>query len=212
MMFYKSVGAMASNRSIVDSYAAQMGWSVERATATLNAYGTGLYLPPLEEVKALSTLEDFETEWRLALYAYHILELQRQGVNLDTVCKPETRAKWVRGASVVSPKFRRKFLDVLGVDLEHVPEARRYSHTCDGADVGKKIWIDTRRNFLRTDRYAWSLFRVHENAYAVQMESRQQIEEMEIEFRRLNIFTMPTGDFMSAVIPAHDAKVYYAKP
>lgn len=131
-MFYKSVGAMASNRSIVDSFAAQMGWSVERATATLHAYGTGMYLPPLEEVKALSTLEDFETEWRIALYAYHILELQRQGVNLDSVCKPETRAKWVRGGSVVSIKFRRKFLDVLGVDLDHVPEKRRYAHVGDG--------------------------------------------------------------------------------
>lgn len=210
MMFYKSVGAMASNRSIVDSFAAQMGWSVERATATLHAYGTGMYLPPLEEVKALSTLEDFEIEWRIALYAYHILELQRQGVNLDSVCKPETRAKWVRGGSVVSPKFRRKFMDVLGVDLDHVPEQRRYAHVGDGQ--GKKIYIDTRRNHLRTDRYCWCLCPVHENTYVVQMDNRQQIEELEEEFRRLDIFTMPTGDFMSAVIPAHEARVYYAKP
>lgn len=210
MMFYKSVGAMASNRSIVDSYAAQMGWSVERATATLNAYGTGLYLPPYEEVKALSTLEDFEIEWRSALYAYHILELQRQGVDLNAVCKPETRAKWVRGASLVSAKFKRKFLDVLGVDIDHVPEARRYTHVGDNA--GKTITVDTRRNLLRTDRYCWSLCPVRENAYVVKLESRHDIEELEEEFRRLDIFTMPTGDFMSAVIPAHEARIYYAKP
>jgi hypothetical protein len=210
MMFYISVGAMASNRSIVDSYAAQMGWSVERATATLNAYGTGLYLPPLEEVKALSTLDDFETEWRIALYAYHILEMQRLGADLNAVCKPETRAKWIRGASVVSDKLKRKFLDVLGVDIDHVPEGRRYTHAGDG--VGKKIVIDTRRNHLRTDRFCWTLCPVHENAYVVKLESRKEIEDLEEELRRLDIFTMPTGDFMSAVIPAHEAKVYYAKP
>lgn len=211
MMFSKSVGAMATNRSIVESYAAKMGWTPERATASLNAYGTGLYLPTLEEVKAISTLQDFETEWRIALYAYHILEMQRQGLDLSKVAQVETRNKWIRGASLISDKFKCKINDVLGIDIEQVPDARRYTHAEDGSGT-LKIWIDGRRNYLRTSRYCWTLCPVHDNVFVVQMDNRKAIEELEEEFQRLEINTTPSGDFMIAVIPAHAARVYYAKP
>lgn len=209
MMFYHSVSAMASNRSIVESFAAKMGWPEDHAVAALTAYSTGLYLPTLQEVKALSNLPDFENEWRLALYAFHVLELQRCGHDLSVVAGSETVAKWARGKRLLKPVSRRRILDLFNVDVEDVPEERRffYTHT-----ERPKVWFDQRRTQLHAPGFIWSLQQVNDNMFVVRADNPKDLQELDAVLKEYSIHTMPTGDFICAVIPATSASIYYAKP
>lgn len=209
MMFYHSVSAMANNRSIIESFAAKMGWPVQQASAALTAYSTGLYLPTFDEVKALSDLPDFETEWKLALYAFHILELQRAGADLQVVAGAETVSKWARGKRLLKPISRRRIKELFGVDVDNVPEERRFFYT---HVEHAKVWFDPRRSLLHAPNYAWSLQPVHTDMFVVRADNQKDLQELDDVLKEHAIPTMPTGDFICAVIPATSARIYYAKP
>ena len=209
MMFYKSIGAMASNRSIVESYANKMGWSVDQATAALNAYGSGLYLPTYEEVKAIANLPDFENEWRLALYAAHVVELQRLGHDLGQLAKAETVALWARGRRLLKPVTARRIRDLFGVDVDQVPPVRVFAYV---ENDRPKVWFDQRRNKLFAPGYVWTLQQVHDTMFVVKADNKKELLELDAALKTHNVATCTTGDFICAVIPATSASIYYAKP
>uniref|UniRef100_A0AB39CDR4 Uncharacterized protein n=1 Tax=Pseudomonas phage HRDY3 TaxID=3236930 RepID=A0AB39CDR4_9VIRU len=209
MMFYHSVSAMANNRSIIESFANAMGWSHEHGAAALAAYSTGLYLPTLDEVKALSRLPDFESEWRLALYAFHILELQRAGADLSVIAGTETVNKWARGKRLLKPVSRKRILELFAVDVDQVPEERRFTYT---NEERPKVWFDQRRTQLHAPGFIWSLQQVHDTMFVVRADNRKDLLELDAALKEHGIHTMPTGDFICAVIPATSASIYYAKP
>lgn len=209
MMFYSSIGAMARNRLIVDSLAGAMGWSAVQAEATLNAYATGLFLPTQAEVKAISNLKSFQDEWRLALYAFHILELLQKGVDLSPIASQDTVGKWVRGTSVISQKKRGEILQTFGVDLDHVPESRRFAYAESQAPA---VSLDMRRNLLKLSATTYFLAQVSDNAYVVRFENKTDTEYFHQDVVAHGLSIVDSGDFFRAVIPASEARIYYAKP
>lgn len=210
MMFYHSVSAMANNRSIIEAFAHKMGWPLDQAAAALAAYSTGLYLPTITEVKALSNLPDFETEWRLALYAFHILELQRAGADLSgLVVGQSTINKWARGQRLLKPVSRRRILELFGVDVDRVPPDRQFVYT---DEQRPKVYFDPRRCQLRAPYHVWAMTQVHDTMFVVRAESKKELTELDTVLKEHGIPTTPTGDFICAVIPATSASIYYAKP
>jgi len=209
MMFNLSVGAMASNRSIIESYANKMGWDVERATAALTAYGTGLYLPTLDEVKAISNLPDFENEWRLALYAYHILELGRAGHDLSAIAKPETVSQWARAKRLLKPVSRRRIKELFGVDVDEVPVGRQFFYK---NELRPEVHYDARRGLLHVGRYVWNLTQIHEKSFVVRSSDQKTLLDLDAELRMHGIALHLSGEFIRAEIPATNVSIYYAKP
>lgn len=208
MMFYSSIGAMSRNRLIVDSLAAAMGWSAVQAEATLNAYATGLFLPTQAEVKAISNLKSFHDEWRLALYAFHVLELLQKGVDLSPIASHDTVSKWVRGVSVISQKKRGEILQMFNVDVDHVPESRRFAYAETQTPT---VSIDLRRNHLKLSATTYFLAQTSDSSFVVKFENRTDLACFHQNVIDHGLTIVDSGDFNRAVIPASEARVYYAK-
>lgn len=209
MMFYSSIGAMARNRLIVDGLADKMGWTAAQSEATLNAYATGLFLPTHAEVKAISNLKSFHDEWRLALYAFHILEMLQKGVDLSPIASHDTVGKWVRGISVVSQKKRAEILDKFNVDLDSVPESRRFAFVESSAP---QVSLDMRRSLLKMGATTYFLAQISPSSYAVKFDTASELESFHQNVAAFGLTTEDHGDLKRAAIPASEARIYYAKP
>jgi len=114
----------------------------------------------------------------------------------------------VRGISVVSAKKRAEIFNIFDVDLDSVPESRRFVYAYSAAS---QVSIDMRRSLLKLGKTTYFLAQISPDAYVVKFENRADLAHFQQDVAEHGITTDDNGDLKRAVIPASDVRIYYAK-
>lgn len=211
MRFSSTMSAMSRNKNHVSQFAEKMGWTPERAEATLAAYGTGQYFPTKAELNNMDVSESLHWAYLVALNAYHLDSLIKAGHShrLFKVLQKSTIDKWRNGNAMPSQRSKIKIEKEFTIDLQAVPSECEFVYD---ANDKAKIQLDLRRSCIMLNGTTWFFIKFAPGCYIINLCDIVAPEMFYAAVTASGLEVEECGDMMKAVRPSSKVTIYYMKP